>query len=103
MELLGQAVDRVTELVQRSSNEDGAAESCDSGMVARGNGDAENTVHFTDDLRTEDFKYIMDESSECVHDGDVTITSHWQIPIEVHVQHFSFLREVLGWSFNIMT
>ena len=66
MELLGRAVDRVTGLVQRSSNEDGAAESCDSGMVARGDSNEENMVHFSDDLRTEDFKYIMDESSKFV-------------------------------------
>ena len=64
VELLGRAVDRVTGLVQRSSNEDGAAESCDSGTVARGDRDKENMVYFTDDLRTEDFKYIMDESSK---------------------------------------
>lgn len=54
-------MDEAVGLMHKSSNEDIAAESCDAETVASHEG---GVVHFTDDLRTEDFKYIMNESSE---------------------------------------
>ena len=65
MELMKTAVDDVTELLQKSSNEVAPTESHDSELVARGDGySAEKEVRFTDDLRTEEFNYIMNESSK---------------------------------------
>lgn len=65
MELVKTAVDGVTELLQKSSNQMAPTESCDSEFVARGDGcSGEKEVRFTDDLRTEDFNYIINESSE---------------------------------------
>ena len=60
MELVKRAVDNVTELLQ-SSNEMAETESCDSEPVAR-DVSCGREVRFTDDLRTEEFNYIMNES-----------------------------------------
>ena len=67
MELVRTAVDGVTELLQKSSSEMAPTESCDSEPVAKGDGcsrEEKEEVRFTDDLRTEDFNYIMNESSK---------------------------------------
>lgn len=65
MELVRTAVDGVTELLQKSSSEMAPTESCDLEPVAKGDGcSREKEVRFTDDLRTEDFNYIMNESSK---------------------------------------
>jgi Fe-S cluster assembly iron-binding protein IscA len=59
MALVKTAADGVTELLQKSSNQN-------SETVARGDGCSgeKEEVRFTDDLRTEDFNYIINESSK---------------------------------------
>ena len=65
MELVKTAVDGVTELLQKSSNQMAPTESYDSELIARGDsGSGEKEIRFTDDLRTEDFNYIISESSK---------------------------------------
>ena len=63
IELVKTAVDGVTELLQKSSNEMAPTESCDSEPVVRGDSCREE-IQFTDDLRTEEFNYIVNESSK---------------------------------------
>ena len=65
VELVKTAVNGVTELLQKSSNEMAPTESCDSEPTARGDSCREE-IRFTDDLRTEEFNYIMDGSSKQV-------------------------------------
>ena len=57
------AVDGVVELLYSPSNETGVTESCDSQPIAKGDRCKVKKVCFTDDLRTEDFTYIVSESS----------------------------------------
>ena len=67
MELVKTAVDSITELLQKLSNEMAPTESCDSEHVAGGDGcgvKEKDEVRFTDDLRTEEFNYVMNESSK---------------------------------------
>ena len=67
MELVKTAVDSITELLQKLSNEMAPTESCDSEHVAGGDGygvEEKDEVRFTDDLRTEEFNYVMNESSK---------------------------------------
>ena len=64
VELVRRAVDNVVELLHGSSSKLEQTESHDSQpVVARGDSCKGKKVYFTDDLRTEDFTYIINESS----------------------------------------
>ena len=64
MELVERVIDGVVDLLQSSSSELEQAESHDSQpVVAKGDGCEGKKTNFTDDLRTEDFTYILNESS----------------------------------------
>ena len=62
MELVRRTIDTVVELVPTSS-QSGQSVSCDSKPVARDDNCKVEEIRFTDDLRTEDFNYIVNESS----------------------------------------
>lgn len=64
MELVRRAVDDVVELLHNFSSKLEQTESHDSQpVVARGDSCEMKKVYFTDNLRTEDFTYILSESS----------------------------------------
>ena len=62
MELVRRTIDTVVELLPTSS-QSGQSVSCDSKPVARDDNCKVEEIRFTDDLRTEDFNYIVNESS----------------------------------------